>query len=177
VALQSQLKVEQRQIDGGTALVLAGALDGFFPAESFAVRAGDEVIVDLGGVHRVTSYGVRAWIVAVEAMRAAYLGFVRVRPPMVDQFTTISVTRGAGEIISMYLPYECAGCALEFDVLVDVRQQHALLSTGKPPVAHCATCNKPAEFNDLPRRYFSKVGAEPPNPPATARRLLDLLSK
>src|SRR4051812_30209761 len=95
---------------GGVLLRVEGPIDERFDGTAFVAAARGAVIVDLGGVDRVTSYGIREWVNALKRMECSYLGFVRCRPLVVAQLNMVKGFAGRGEVLSVFAPYRCSGC-------------------------------------------------------------------
>jgi hypothetical protein len=168
--VRSQLRIKKVTTTGGAALVLSGVVDGFLELEHWSVAA-PAVVVDLGGVVRVTSFGMRGWVDGLARVKTDYLAFTRCPPAMLDFFGQLAGATGNGEVLSMYLPYECGACMEEFYTLSDVRQDHAQMRKLQAPRAPCPHCAADAAFNAIPRAYFSSIGPEPPVPPSVVDEL------
>src|SRR5437660_8976902 len=59
---------------GGVVVKLAGVIDETFAAHLLIEAARGLVVLDLDGVTRITSFGVREWVNAMRACAADYLG-------------------------------------------------------------------------------------------------------
>lgn len=168
----SAAEISKTNPPGGPSVVrVDGAVDSGFPADAFA-GCGDAVVIDLDGVHKVTSSGVRDWRAAIEALHASYVAFIHVRPAVVSQFNMISGFGGNGYLVSLYLPYVCDECGSELERLVDVRKEFGTLAVGEVPEVFCPNCSTPMEFDDLPDSYLAYVQSQPvpkPIPTAEAR--------
>lgn len=163
--------------EGGTIIRLAGVVDETFNHGEFTSLATVAVVFDLDEVHRITSYGVREWVRAMESLPAPYYGFVRCRPAILAQFNMVSGFAGRGELLSFYAPFACVSCANEFQVLVDLRTDTAVRSQAVP-AATCPVCSGATELDDLPESYFSYASNRPkPAPPDAAARLADRVSE
>jgi hypothetical protein len=151
-------------------LVVSGVVDGFLPLDDWKLES-PVVVVDLSGVVRVTSFGVRGWMNGLAQIKTNYLGFVRCPSVMLDFFATITNATGGGEVISVDLPYECEACGHEFNVLRDARIEHALLLQGLPGPAECPRCKEQVPFVAPMDSYLSSLGKAPPKPPAVVTEL------
>ncbi len=163
-------------MDGGTLVLVSGTIDETATANSFAAPESDVVLYDLGGVKRITSYGVLLWVKALRELSAKYYGLTRCRPSIVRQLNMVTGFAGRGEVLSIYLPYFCKACNHEFERLLDLCAHYAVAQAQSPPVESCPLCQGDAEFDDAPESYFAFLtGCEPPRLPPIARRLLDSL--
>src|SRR5207245_1753613 len=83
---------------GGTVVRVSGTVDETFDRVAFVSGLTGSVILDMDGVLRITSFGVREWILAMRTLPADYLGFVNVRPAIVCQFNMVQGFAGRGQL-------------------------------------------------------------------------------
>jgi anti-anti-sigma regulatory factor len=145
------------QIDAGPAglvVELAGDIDEHASLAGLARRLAGPVVLDLAGVRRINSQGVRTWIDFLRAMPAGTpLVFRRCSVPVITQINMIANFRGTADVQSFFAPYVCDACGAEQEHLVDVREQRARGAV-LPPVA-CAACGGAMSFDDVADRYLS----------------------
>lgn len=157
----------ERSVRGtGSLLKLNGQIDQTFDSMIFSQQSEGTTIIDLDGVSRITSFGVREWNKAIQLVNAAYLGFINVRPAMVIQFNVVSGVSGNGQIVSLFAPFICPACQATFERLFDLRTDYVALTQleGNPPP--CPECAQPSELDELPSVYFGFVKRQgPPTPP------------
>ena len=117
-------------------------------------RLGERpIVVDLRGVRRINSYGVRVWLDAVRLVPLpTRLTFVHCPPPVVDQCNMVSGFLGHGTMQSFYGPMTCRECDEALDRLFEVAEVRA--AGGKLPVTPCPRCKRPMEFDDLEDQYL-----------------------
>nr|UXE44856.1 serine/threonine-protein kinase PknD [uncultured bacterium] len=156
------LSIEQLRVGGGCILKLSGVIDENFDTNRFVTGVEGVVVVDLDNVKRITSYGVREWMAALQRLKCSWLGFIRCRPAMVAQFNMVTAFAGPGKLVSMYLPYVSSASGQTFEVLTDIRRHHAELTTLTPPPVNAPDTGQAAEFDDIPESYFSYVASQPP---------------
>jgi hypothetical protein len=176
MAVAGEVRLELTSTRGVAVARLVGPIDETFAGELQKLTAPTgSVIIDLDGVTRITSFGVRAWVSALEAMKATYYCFVRCRPSMVAQFNMIRHFARRGEVVSLYAPYLCSSCGADVHVLVDLRKQRSdVLRLAETPAA-CPSCGTNAEFDDVAESYFSYVLAAPaPNVAADVEEILSV---
>jgi hypothetical protein len=165
--------VEVTPTRGGVLARLRGVLDDSFEYAALRELSG-VVVIDLDGIRRVSSVGVREWISALRDVPATYLAFVRCRPSIVAQFNMVQNFGGRGEIVSLYAPFVCDACGEEMDDLVDLRRDLGKLTSFDERSLPCTACGEAAQFDDLPASYFSYVLASPPpSPPPLAEAIID----
>ena len=161
---------------GGLVIRIAGTVDETFPTDDFVAGATGVMVVDLGGVERITSFGIRSWEGALKRLQVDYLCFTNCPPSIVAQLNMVSGFAGKGEVVSFQAPYFCASCDQMTMSLFDLRRadhQRAIGRMELPEVA-CDTCGSACAFDDIPESFLQYFRAEStPNPPALANALID----
>jgi hypothetical protein len=146
---------------GGSAreLALIGVIDedtdlGFLGTLSGHVR------LDMRGIRRINSYGVRAW---TEAMRRlppdVTIELVACPPPIVDQVNLVRGFLGRATILSFEMTFECDRCGRDLERIVEVREVRD--HDGRFPPATCPGCGSamvPAELEELYLRFLREPG-------------------
>ncbi|MBI3180584.1 MAG: protein kinase [Myxococcales bacterium] len=154
----------------GRLVKLSGDIDERFDRKQLAVGPLGVLVLDLDGVNRITSYGVRNWLEVVGGLSADYYCFSRCRPQIMAQFNTVSGFAGRGELISFYLPYQCGKCGRQVELLFDARFD---VPPAEPPPVPCPSCGAMAEFDDDPSVYFEYAKSVlRPSPPPLVDALL-----
>lgn len=168
-----ELTIQRLGVRGGCLLTLSGNIDESFDPAKLAEGVSGVVVIDVDGVRRITSFGVREWMNALKAMSFEACYFVRCRPAVVSQFNMVQGFGGRGELLSFYAPYVCVGCGKDLELLLDLRLQHEQVRGLTPPEVKCEACGGQAELDDVPAAYFSYVASAPkPNPPPLVEALL-----
>ncbi|WP_437483649.1 FIST N-terminal domain-containing protein [Sorangium sp. So ce1014] len=164
------LVFDRRRIGEVLVVRLAGRMTEAFKGAALARELDGKVLLDLAGVERITSFGVREWLQMIQAaqprLRALYLA--RCSEPVVNQLSMIRRFAGNGQVVSFYAPYCCESCGTQFERLVDCAHDAASLAEGKPPEAVCPRCRGAGAFDDDAETYFGFVaqhgtGAIPPD--------------
>jgi anti-anti-sigma regulatory factor len=137
--------------DGTLTVGVSGAIT---EASSFAdviEKARDRVVVDLHGVERVNSYGVREWINFIKALAEKNTRVVldQVSIPMVRQMNMIPQVRHKAEVRTVFAPYYCETCDDERAIALAPGAKDA------PETAPCPTCGAAMEFDDVPTAFFA----------------------
>ncbi len=155
----SGIAIERFRIAEGTLLRLEGAVDERFPTDVFKDSVG-VLAVDMRGITRITSFGIRAWRQALGGAIATHVYFVAVPPCGMAQFGMVSGFGGKGQILSFQAPYRCNSCGAEMLRLVD-RRSEATAALQHPPAIPCA-CGRQMEFDDLPDLYREALSGTAP---------------
>jgi anti-anti-sigma regulatory factor len=136
----------------GQRVVLRGDIDEVAPLETLGQQLGGaEVWLDVGGVERMNSGGVRQWLLFLRAMsgRGIAVRLERCRPVLLRQFHLVRGDQG-GQIRSALAPYLCEPCDLRRDQLIDCTGDVAAQIAAAP---RCERCGNAMEFDDLPHYY------------------------
>jgi hypothetical protein len=143
--------------EGGILVVrLAGRMTETFKGAALAKQLEGDVLLDLGDVERVTSFGVREWLQMVQEAepRVKRLYLARCAEPIVNQMSMIRRFSGDGQIVSFHAPYACEVCSTQFERLVDCEHDAEAITKGVAPVASCPRCGGIGAFDDDARTYF-----------------------
>lgn len=114
-----------------------------------------DMLIDCSQLKRINSVGVRNLKIALNRLRidGSKLTFVGISPPLTEAMDFVSnLIPEEATIESIYLPYCCTGCGLQFQEL----NPYAGLSARRDQLmtAVCPKCGKSAEFDNLPEIYF-----------------------
>lgn len=165
--------VTRIEIPGGLLVRVRGKIDAAFAGLGIPPGFAGEIVIDLAGVERITSSGVRGWMAArpeLEHARAVWLS--RVPPCVVSQLNAVAGFAGRCGVISLFLPFVCAACGNEQHELLDLRQSLDSERTGPGPVP-CPKCGGTASLDEEPADYLAFVAHAPrPQLSAVATRLL-----
>jgi hypothetical protein len=119
---------------------------------SFMNGLSGRVVMNLRGIRRINSFGVRTWIESIRKVQSSVsLEFVEVPPSVVDQANMVHGFLGRGRIASFYVPLTCEDCGEHQEKLVvvaDAKRAHKL------PEVRCPSCGKPMEVDDLEENYL-----------------------
>lgn len=142
-------RVERR--NGSTWLALMGNITEAADFTSLKALPAP-LVIDLSGVDRINSLGVRGWIDFVHAVEATghAIAFEKAPPIIVGQMSMISNFMGHSRVTSVLTPYLCPKCSNEHLELVDVgegRQPHFAQSMP------CPKCKTAMEFDDVLEMY------------------------
>ncbi len=144
----------ENDADGAARLVLSGDIDDHVRMGAVEPPAASKLVVDLSGVRRISSFGVKEWVPFVRGLKARGGSIVFERCPsvMVRQFNMVPSTRAGAVIKSVFLPYFCDDCDDERnDFLLEVSGDEPPF---EPPARACPECGAELEFDDVPESYF-----------------------
>lgn len=141
----------------GETIVLKGVVDERAPAVLAEVKAivGPKVVFDFGGVRRINSLGVRAWIQLMKSLVGREIVLRRCTPAIVEQLNALRDFGGQARVESVLAPYLCERCGeVRFEDVLIGGELKAGKSVDQAPPRSCKSCNSPMQFDDLPERYF-----------------------
>ena len=139
-------------LESGHLVRLSGIIDEKADLSFFSGFHG-HVRLDVKGVRRINSYGVRAWNEAIRTVPAdATFEFLECAPPIVDQLNSITGFQGRGRVASFYAPMACEKCGTSADHLFQVSDCRA--ASGHLPKVACPRCQEALELDDIEERYL-----------------------
>lgn len=152
---------------------MGGRITEAFKGEVAAQLLRGRVILDLGDVQRITSFGVREWLAMFSG--AVYLQdcfLARCSESVVNQLTLIRKFDGGSHILSFFAPYLCTTCNKPFERLFDRDFDADEIARAAPEAVKCPRCDGSGSFDDDPRSYFAFFAAHERTPvPADIRKL------
>ncbi|HZI11264.1 MAG TPA: serine/threonine-protein kinase, partial [Myxococcus sp.] len=139
-----------------THVKIAGIIDETFPLTSSSPDLTGLLIVDLGQVERISSFGVRRWIEFASKLPPGGISLyvVNAPPVMVDQLNMVEGFSGVSRVLSVLAPYTCRACGEDRLRLVDLQAEAPVIAEGRAPEHSCPVCAGKLEFADLPSEFF-----------------------
>ncbi len=165
-------------VSGETALVtVVGLVDERFSGFG-QLGAATAVVINVAGMTRMTSFGVRQWLKAMSSLPKSVADIYLLACPtfFVDQLNMVLNFGGAGKVLTVIAPYTCPACGVESGELVDVLAERSNLSRGTLPDKECSRCGGKLEFDETVESYFAflpKYAASAVRP-AVAKTLSEL---
>jgi serine/threonine protein kinase len=158
-----QLRVEREQ--GLVYIQLSGIVDEKFDAARLLREMAPLTVLDVSGIRRITSFGVRQWSEAMKALPTTvkHLYLLRCPPVFVDQLNMVLNFGGRAEVVSANAVYVCEKCGKESQVLLDLLADRAAIAGGQLPEAQCGDCKLPMHIADdaqLYTRLVNEFGAK-----------------
>jgi hypothetical protein len=140
---------------------LYGDFDETADLRELASALRGPVAIDLGGIRRINSAGVREWIEFVRNLpEVTELRLVGCSKVSVAQLNLIDNFRGPARVESFWAPY-CCTCGNEREILLEARDACGVrprLPTAPPVVCECGQV---MELDELPDRYFLFLADQP----------------
>ncbi len=145
-------------VESGGALLVAvsGPIDEHFPGFGAVAQGVTTVIINTTGLTRMSSFGVRRWMEATDALCQRIPDVYLVGCPIffVDQLNMVMNFGGAARVLTALAPYTCPACGRESREIVDVLEGRTTLAKGGVPEKVCL-CGAKLEFDETPDSYFS----------------------
>ena len=145
------------ETEGDTSIV---KLTGFIDEHNRLKQLADEItattaMIDLSGVERINSSGVRDWVNWIAALEANGTKPVLVRcsPAIVAQINLVKNFTGGGAVKSFLVPYRCRECDEEKTIVVETSEMTS--PEAAPPSCNCIVCSRPMEVDEMPESYFA----------------------
>jgi anti-anti-sigma regulatory factor len=138
-------------------LVFRGQLDEHSDFRLLLPQVPKKVTLDLEGIERINSSGVRQWIDFVDELRLAGVDFVldRCSLAVVAQLNMVVNFGGKAPVLSLFAPYHCESCDEERLRWLKVHSGIAMELSQTFP---CPVCSTPMELDDLPARFLAFLG-------------------
>nr|WP_257463304.1 serine/threonine-protein kinase [Archangium lipolyticum] len=138
---------------------IGGIIDETFPLTSSSPDLGGLIIVDLGRVERISSFGVRRWMEFASKLPPEGLSLyvVNAPPVVVDQLNMVEGFAGVARVLSVLAPYMCRACGEDRLRVVDLQSEALLLTGGQAPEHSCPVCAGKLEFAEPPGEFFDYV--------------------
>ena len=147
--------------DGAIAcLKFVGTIDeGFEGKKLGATAAGDTLVLDLGGVKKISSFGIREWVdfVGTASKQVRSMILIECSPKVVDQLNMVANFAGGGRVFSFYAPFRCDYCDSEHRVLLQVDKDHETIKSMKLAERPCPSCKEGMYFDEDGATFFSYI--------------------
>ena len=114
-----------------------------------------QVVIDLGGIRRINSCGVREWVDFLKVLpQQSEITYERCPPPMMLQVNTVAHFLGDGKLTNFIAPYFCPKCSTGVDIVLDTHKDFPDRQPNVPP-RNCPTCSTELLFDDIAESYFA----------------------
>lgn len=135
-------------------IALVGELDELSDLNALFAALPEKGVLDLAGIRRINSCGVREWIHFASKLRESGKKFEleRCSTAVVSQLNMIMNFTGNMPVQSVMAPYYCESCNFDRPELIP-------LESGKmpeiPDALTCPKCQGPLEFDDIADKYLA----------------------
>ena len=161
-AMSKKFYLGANTVEDVTFLKVSGVVDEDNSlARSLKKIDGKTVIIDLSGVTRINSCGVRDWVNWLNDLYAKEKQIILVRcsPCIVNQINLVNNFVGRGMVKSFFAPFYCPKCDIEQQKLLQV-EAFASMKRPAAPDARGDGCNEAQcqmEFDDIEEAYFAFI--------------------
>jgi anti-anti-sigma regulatory factor len=146
--------------DGDTSVV---KLVGFLDEENKLKRLVEKIpagtaMIDLAGVERINSLGIRDWVNWMSALEqnGTRPVLVSCSPAIVAQINLVKNFTGHGAVKSFQVPYHCRECDEDRVIVVETSEMSS--PETPPPTVPCKTCKRAMDVDEMPESYFAFLG-------------------
>ena len=147
-------------VQGDAALIsVDGLVDENFSGFGAMPGAVKSVVIDVSNMTRMTSFGVRQWLKAMETLPKSIGDLYLFGCPtfFVDQLNMVLNFGGISQVLTVAAPYMCPSCGMQSSEAVDILADRAMLAKSGVPEKECARCGARLEFDETPESYFSFI--------------------
>jgi anti-anti-sigma regulatory factor len=157
---QPKLMIEKFADAGIACLKFIGTIDETFEGKKLGQTAtGDVLVIDLGNVKKISSFGIREWVdfVGSAAKQVKSMILIECAPKVVDQLNMVANFAGGGRVFSFYAPFRCDYCDSEHRVLLQVDKDFETIKSMKLAERPCPSCKEGMYFDEDGATFFSYV--------------------
>jgi anti-anti-sigma regulatory factor len=151
--------VIEKFADGEVAcLKFVGTIDEGFEGKKLGMTAAaDTLVLDLGGVAKISSFGIREWVdfVTTAGKHTRAMILIECAPKVVDQLNMVANFAGGGRVFSFYAPFRCDFCDSEQRVLLQIDRDFDAIKSMKLAERPCLACKESMYFDEDGATYFS----------------------
>jgi anti-anti-sigma regulatory factor len=157
-ATAPKLTIEKFADANVTCLKFSGTIDEAFEGKKVARSAeGDWLVLDLGGVKKISSFGIREWVDFIDSAskRVKSIVLIDCAPKVVDQLNMVANFAGGGKVFSFYAPFRCDYCDSEHRVLLQLDKDYESIKSMKLAERPCPSCKEGMYFDEDGSTFFS----------------------
>jgi len=163
---EQKLRVDKYADGSILCLKFSGTIDEDFDGKKLAASTkAKTLLLDLGDIGKISSFGIREWVDFVNAIskNAEQVILLQCSPKVVDQLNMVANFAGPkGKVYSFYCPYTCDYCDTSPKVMMQVDRDHEVIKSMKPPERVCEQCGEPEYFDEDPATYFAFMAGQAP---------------
>jgi serine/threonine protein kinase len=159
IAIRPKAGVDLKTAGEAGLVHVVGLVDEHFVGFGAIGPTVKSLVIDVGAMTRMTSFGVRQWLKAMDGLPKSCSDLYLLGCPtfFVDQLNMVLNFGGAAKVLTVVAPYTCPSCGMESGETVDVLAERATLAKGGVPEKDCGRCGGKLEFDETPESYFSFV--------------------
>ena len=136
-------------------MTLAGCIDERADLSPIRSVSAGTLVLDLAGVTRINSVGVREWIKAMKGFPSTVsVTWVNVAECLVAQLSMIANFSGPARIATFFAPYFCDDCGHEERHLMTVAE---VSTSATAPAQSCGICGAQMAFDDIEEDYLGAI--------------------
>jgi serine/threonine protein kinase len=155
VASNSPVIAGVAELFGMTVVTFQGKLDETFDGRALAGSVTGTLLLDLKGVERVTSFGVREWLEMMATLdEDLEIWLARCSEAIVTQLSLMRNFCGPARIASFQAPFLCNDCGSTSTRTLDCELDAAMIRGELPATSKCPRCGGVAPLDDDPS-YFA----------------------
>jgi anti-anti-sigma regulatory factor len=156
----AKLTIEKFADGAISCLKFSGTIDESFEGKKIArsVQA-DTLVLDLGGVKKISSFGIREWVdfATTAVKQAKQVILIECAPKVVDQLNMVANFAGGGRVFSFYAPFRCDYCDSEQRALLEVAKDFEAIKSLKLGDRPCPSCKESMYFDEDGSTFFSYI--------------------
>ena len=143
------LRVSRTDEAGALRIILSGVIDDTVDLAPVFQNLPKKVAIDLRGIERINSVGVRKWVEIMGKLSALHdVSVEAVSYPIVMQAICVRRFFGTARVQSCMAPYFCPKCGRAENVIVKKSEVSQALAD-----KHCGSCREAMYFDELDQ-YF-----------------------
>jgi anti-anti-sigma regulatory factor len=161
------MKVQIEKFSDGpiSCLRFRGTIDETFDGKKLAATVkAKKLILDLGAVTKISSFGVREWLSFISTVEKAtpQIYLINCTPKAINQINMVANFVGRGYVFSFFAPYRCDECDRDSLVLLNVDRDGEALKKLKAPDRPCPACGAAMYLDEDPVSFFAHAAQQPP---------------
>lgn len=140
-----------------------GTIDETFDGKKLAATIkAKKLILDLGAVTKISSFGVREWLSFMGAVEKSVpqIYLINCTPKAVNQINMVANFVGRGHVFSFFAPYRCDECDRDSLVLLNVDRDADAIKKMKAPERPCTQCGNPMALDEDPISFFAHAAQQ-----------------
>ena len=159
--MKPKFEIQRDTRDGVEVLFLVGSIDEETDLSPLLRTNTPELRLDLAGVRRINSFGVRTWLDVIHQIpETKPMYFERCSPAIIDQCNLVRGFAGHGQILSFLAPLICQDCMFQKLALFESQTCRELGS--RIPTTQCDKCSDEMTLDDLEELFLSFLSPQQP---------------